>query len=525
MENNTGGDPADAQAMFQEAIHLHRNGMVEKAMHIYRQIIAINPEDSDTLHMSGIGAFQSNDMTSAQNLLLRAVEIAPGNPAFRNDLANILRSSGQTDRAIHHYKEAIRLKPDYAIALNNLGATMNDILMYNDAEQYLLRAIEIKPDYAEAYYNCGNTYKGLKDIDRAVTCYNQAIKFNHPKAYINLGVILMDMGRQTDAIQCYRQALKALPDNTIAYNNLGTVLTSQGKLKEAIACHRKCLEINPNLHQTRSNLLLALHYTDEISPKELFKEHKKWAAIYALCINSPEYSFKNDRDPEKRLKIGYISPDFKTHPVAHFIEPVIASHNRTAFEVYCYSDAADTDHVTKEIRHLCDRWKDTCCMDDDKVSSIIRSEGIDILVDLAGHTANNRMGVFARRSAPVQVTYLGYPDTSGLQTMDYRITDASADPPGMTDHLHSERLIHMPNGFLCYRPPKDTPGIKPLPAHDPGSITFGCFNNRAKITMEMICIWSHILENVPKSRIFLKFKNRLGQQEKTRITEGFTQNH
>jgi len=524
MDTNKNEKPANTQIMFQDALHLHRKGMIKDAMQIYRQIIDIRPQDSDTLHMMGIGAFQSNDIESAVDLLGRAVEISPDRADFKNDFGNVLKYTGQTDRAIQNYKEAIKIRPNYAIAFNNLGATMNDISKHHDAEQYLLRAIELKPDYAEAYYNCGITYKELGEIGKAIENYNHAISYSYPKAYINLGVALMDIGNEVDAIKYFKQAIKILPNSTDAYNNLGNTLSNQGNPKKAVICYKKCLEINPNLHKARSNLLLTLHYTDTASPEEIFLEHKKWSDIHELPIQT-RHPHNNDRAHDKKLRIGYISPDFRSHPVAHFIEPILASHDRTSFDVYCYCDVNSADHVTQRIKALPVIWRDICRMSDNAATDLILKDRIDILIDLAGHTANNRLMVFAQKPAPVQATYLGYPDTTGLISMDYRIVDFFTDPPGTTEHIHTEELSRMPHGFLCYSPPGNTPEPCPVPALESGHITFGCFNKRSKITDEAINTWSAILSSVPDSRLFLKFKNFLCHEEKSIIIELFSKNN
>ncbi len=524
IETNVDGSSCSMQDLFQKALLLHQKGMIEDAKSIYGQIIRINPEDPDALHMMGIAAFQSGDISTSQGLLNKAVQLCPDRASFRSSLGNILKLAGKTDEALCMYKEAIRLKPEYAEAHNNLGATLNDAQRYDEALNYLLQALKINPDYTEAYYNLGNTYRGLGDINKAIDNYNQAIKNNYPNAYVNLGVTLMDMGNELDAIGYFKQAIKMQPDNMDAYNNLGSVMTSQGNLQQAVLCYRKCLEINPTLHKTRSNLLLVLHYTDDTSPEEIFLEHKKWADIHALPLKTI-HSHGNEKDPDKKLRIGYISPDFLSHPVAHFIEPVLASHDRDSFDVYCYSDVASPDHVTERLKMLTVTWRNIYRMTDEAVTDLILKDHIDILIDLAGHTANNRLRVFAQKPAPVQVTYLGYPDTTGLDTMDYRIIDSFTDPAGRADYLHTEELVRMPYGFLCYRPPEHTPEPGPLPALKSGVITFGCFNKRAKITADMINTWSSILGIVPYSRIFLKFKNFLSDQEKSSITDLFMKNN
>ena len=232
----------------------------------------------------------------------------------------------------------------------------------------------------------------------------------------------------------------------------------------------------------------------------------------------------NEKLPERRLRVGYVSPNFHQHSVAYFIEAVIASHDRSAYEIICYSDVARPDSVTDRIKSLTGSWRDILGMSHEQAAGLIRSDQIDILVDLAGHTAGNRMLLFARKPAPVQVTYLGYPSTTGLTTMDYRITDRFADPPGQTDHLHTEELVHLPQGFLCYKPPGQTPDVADLPFIASGGITFGSFNHLAKITPEVVRLWSNILNSLPDAQIILKAKPLFDMGTQQLLREMFVQN-
>lgn len=509
--------------LFGEALRLHREGKVEEAKGMYGQILGENPEDPDALHMMGIASFQSGEIFTAEDLLNKAVQLCPERPDFRCSLGNVLKPAGRVSEAVRMFEEAIRLNPEYAEAHNNLGATMNDAGKPDEALPHLLQALKLRPDYADASYNLGNAYKGLQDIDKAIEYYNQAIKKGFPDACINLGITLMDIGNEVDAISFFKQAMKLKPSSIEAYNNLGSALTGQGNLREAALCYRKCLEIDPSLHKTHSNLLLAMHYSDTASPEEIFLEHTKWAEMHALHVEVI-HSGRTDKKPDKKLRIGYVSPDFRSHPVMHFIEPILASHDRDSFEVFCYSDSAHPDHVTERLKMLPVTWRDICRMTDEAVSNLILEDNIDILIDLAGHTANNRLKVFAQKPALIQATYLGYPDTTGLLTMDYRLVDSVTDPPGSAERLSTEKLVRIPHGFLCYRPPECTPAPGPLPVLKSGVITFGCFNKRAKITKNAINAWSAILGNVPRSRVFLKFKNFLSEQEKAGITGLFMEN-
>jgi len=285
------------------------------------------------------------------------------------------------------------------------------------------------------------------------------------------------------------------------------------------------LELNPDYVSAHSNFLYGLHHLAEIEPVQLFDQHQLWATRHAEPVASDIPSHQNDRKPNRRLRIGYVSPDFRTHSVAYFMEALLENHDRSAFEIFCYSDVALKDTTSVRFENLADCWRDIAGMPDENVAQWVLNDRVDILVDLAGHTAKNRMLLFARKPAPVQVSYLGYPNTTGLDTVDYRITDSWSDPPGQTDHLYTEKLLHLPHGFLCYTPPKTSPAAGNLPAERSGFITFGSFNNRAKITPEVIKIWSMILILVPNARLYIKSKSLSDSATQKSLHDKFIENN
>ena len=249
-----------------------------------------------------------------------------------------------------------------------------------------------------------------------------------------------------------------------------------------------------------------MNYDSRYDAGTVFKEHLEFANKIAEPLSSILLRHTNDHDPARRLRIGYVSPDFRRHSVAYFIEPVLSSHNRERHEIFCYSDVLHHDHddVTKRIQKYADQWRNIVGMSDEMVSEQIRSDKIDILIDLAGHTGGNRMLLFARKPAPVQVSWMGYPATTGLSTMDYKIVDSYTDPPGMTEQFYTENLIRMPESFLCYLPYEESPDIGPPPSLKEGRITFGSFNNFSKVSTEILGIWTRILRELPGSRLILK---------------------
>ena len=316
--------------------------------------------------------------------------------------------------------------------------------------------------------------------------------------------------------------------NAIALNNKGGQLLSQGMAKEAIDQYQMALVLAPEKPFIQSNYLYALNYQSTPDMEKIFAAHKKFGEFHenvaakSAAVQSPITSNAatstatsaainsaiNAVTTEQRLlRIGYVSSDFRHHAVSHFIEPVLAAHDKNKFQLFAYYHHTVVDDMTKRIQSHVSHWRSLVGKSDADIAAMIRADGIDILIDLAGHTATNRLPMFARKPAPLQVTWLGYPNTTGLSTMDYRVTDSFADPPGMTDAFHTEKLHRMPETFSCYSAPADAPAVSPLQAKRTGRVTFGSFNNFAKITAEVITVWSNILKRIPTATLFLKYKD------------------
>ena len=308
--------------------------------------------------------------------------------------------------------------------------------------------------------------------------------------------------------------------NAIALNNKGGQLLAQGMAKEAIDQYQMALVLAPEKPFIQSNYLYALNYQTTSDMEKIFAAHKKFGEFHenvaakSTALQSPITSnaatstaISAATNEQRPLRIGYVSSDFRHHAVSHFIEPVFAAHDKNKFQLFAYYHHTVVDDMTKRIQSHVSHWRSLVGKSDSDIAAMIRADGIDILIDLAGHTATNRLPMFARKPAPLQVTWLGYPNTTGLSTMDYRITDAFADPPGMTDAFHTEKLHRMPETFSCYSAPADAPAVSPLQAKRKGRVTFGSFNNFAKITAEVITVWSNILKRIPTATLFLKYKD------------------
>ena len=502
---------------------LQSQGKLSEAITCYQKAVQQHPEYAEAFNNMGIAYKNQNLLVAAVVCYRQALKVKPGYAAACNNLGNAHREQGKLNEAKRWYQKALRFKPDFAEAYNNLGNVLRQKGRINEAIINYQSALKIKTDYAEVHNNLGNAFQEQKAFPRAIECYHSALKYNpnNHTAYNNLGNAYQKQGQLNQAINCYYKAVALRRDYFEAFNSLANALIEFGKIPEALEYYGKALEINPAYTVAHSNFLLAMHYQPSSALSSYLAEAEKcWQQQAGSCLKP--VSFEHPIVSPKRLKIGYVSPDFYQHSVSFFFMPLLQNHDRNQVEVFCYSEVRFSDYLTDQIKKLSDHWRSTVGFTDDEVAEQIKKDGIDILVDLAGHTAGNRLPVFARRPAPVQITWLGYPNTTGMPDMDYRLTDEIADPVREADKYHSETLIRLPGGFLCYRPPDGAPDISGLPAHRTGRITFGSFNNLPKINEAVIALWSRLLLQVPESGLLLKSKQFADVRVRQQLLDLFT---
>ncbi|HXI99713.1 MAG TPA: tetratricopeptide repeat protein, partial [Micropepsaceae bacterium] len=417
--------------------------------------------------------------------------------------------------------QAIALKPGYAEAFYNRGVALQELKCPDEAVASYNQAIALKPGYVEAFNNRAVALRDVMRWDEALASCSQAIalKPGYAEAFNNRGTVLEGMDRLDEALASYDEAIRLKPDYADAIGNRGTVLKDQAHLDEALAAFRTALDLDPSNAGIHSNLLFNLHYREPYEPQAIFAEHRNWAGRHA----SPQRLALAgiDRDPDKRLRIGYVSADLRTHSVSFFLEPLLAARDRGAFDVICYANSLTADTTTARLQALAEGWRHIGNLDDEQAAAVVQADAIDILVDLSGHTPGNRLTLFSRKPAPIQVTYLGYPDTSGVDAIDYRFTDEWADPPGRTEQFHTEKLVRLPQGFLCYLPPASCPPVSPLPMLQEGHVTFGSFNNLAKVSPTIVGHWAAILAAIPGSRLLLKSKALAGNGAREHLRQQF----
>jgi len=316
-----------------------------------------------------------------------------------------------------------------------------------------------------------------------------------------LGNALTELGELDAAVPHYQRARDIQPNNPVIRYNLGLIQMWRGYLDAAIEELGTACRLNPAYLLAQTSYIMALHYSDRVSAEGIAATIREWAAVFAQQY--PEQAQPATAERPGRLRVGFLSGDLRTHSVAHFLEPIASARDRDAFEYLFYSTCPQQDNVTERLRSYADSWRDVWQLGDDALIQQIQADRIDILVDLSGHTEFNRLAVFARRAAPVQVSYLGYPNSTGMPTMDYRITDAEADPHPLADSLHSERLLRLPDAQWCFRPFGAIAAPGPLPARDAGFVTFGSFNNVTKVSDTLLQCWKQILTNAPTARLRL----------------------
>jgi protein O-GlcNAc transferase len=368
------------------------------------------------------------------------------------------------------------------------------------------------PAAASAVLIAAGVFHQARRLDRAERYYLRALEAGpSAQVYINLGHLCHFTGRMMEAIEWRRKAIALRPEDPALGADLATSLIFLGCKDEGLDLFRKAAGTSGN-PAIGSMALMNLHYQPSLDNQALFEEHRRWADRHApLSLARTEHA--NDRSPDRRLRIGYVSADFRTHPVAYFFEPLLEGHDRRAVEVFAYSQVACPDPVTWRLQARFDHTRNICGLDDRAVATLIENDRIDVLVDLAGHTGGNRLTVFAYKPAPVQATYLGYPDTTGMEQMDYRLTD-QLSTPAECQRFYTERLVYLPGGFLCYRPPEWAPEIPPPPRSVRGIVTFGAFNDSCKVNAPLMALWARILEATPGSRLL--FKSRAGEDPQVR---------
>lgn len=525
--------------LIEQGLAHHQRGQLNLADSSYQKALAIEPNDPDALHYLGVLRHYEGRSSAAADLMAKAVSLRPNDAAASNNLGVVLDALSRREEAVKAYDRAIAIQPDYAEAWNNRGNAFLGLARPSKALESYDRALALKPDYAEAHNNRGVALHDLRRFAEAVASFDRALgaTTNYAEAFNNRGAALLALGDATYALESfdralafnpdyaealfnrgnalvelkqydaaiasYGRALAVRPDYAKALNNRGNAVKDQGRLNEALALYHQALaaKANPDFY---SNLLFAQQYMEGYSDADLFATAREYGARFGVSATPKTYS--NNRQPTRRLRIGYVSGDFHSHPVGFFSARVLESHNRAAVEVYCYSNNTKIDHMTQRFRGAANHWRNIADMSDPDASTLIARDRIDILVDLSGHTARNRLPLFALRPAPVQASWLGYPGTTGLAAIDYLVMDEYAVLPG-EESCYTEAIVRLPHGRFCYSPPDYAPSLVDPPSLHRDFVTFGSFNNVSKIGPKVMALWASILQATPNSRLLFKWRS------------------
>lgn len=522
------------------------------AEELARAIVEAAPLFDAGLQILGVALGEQGKYEEAVKYCAEAMAQHPDSPHQKNSLANYLTHTGELERAEQLYREALALSPGLPDATYNLGKLLVKLRRYAEAEHYLQQAVQMAANDPSVYYSLGICMYQAGNFNQAVLWFRLAHSLDPKNADIvyNIATCLQDCAQHEEAIEEYQQALELNPnfydallrmamshfarqrldiarefaenylqhcpeseskDDLNALMMLSAVSKAKGKHSEAIEIEKRIIEKYPEINVNFSNLLLDMVYSDEYSQEELFSWCKKFAEIYEKPIFDPSYQHPNDPDPERKLRIGYVSADFFNHSVSYFTLPLIARHDKEKFEVFTYATRNVASYVTEQYKKET-RWVPVLGMNDEDLAKRVQEDNIDILIDLSGHTGGNQLLAFAHKPAPVQVTWLGYPFSTGLSSIDYRLVDAIVEPEGMTEHLNTETLVRIPGMFCAYRPSINQPDrlltgeldVRPTPAKQHGYITFGCCNNIAKVTDYTLQLWARVLEACPGAKLLIE---------------------
>ncbi len=467
----------------------------------------------------GWAAHQSGDYSRAESIYREVLRGRPTNPNAWCYLGMVCHDTGRYQEAVKSYEKALRLHPSFPVAYNNMGNSLISLGKLTEAATSCRRALELNPGYSKAYHNLGIAQLQLGQLESAIQNFDVARADQPRDASINfeLGAALYRQGRLDEALSFLLEVVAREPDRADAHYLLGAVLSAQGNLDQSLVHCRRALQLEPDHLKAASTILCCVRYDPDADPDEIHREHVRWGQRYADVGAARRHD--NDRERDRVLRVGYCSPDLRDHPVATFLEPILTFHDPARVHSVCYAQVPVPDATTARMRALSHSWRSIAGMSDAAVADLMQADGIDILVDLAGHTGESRLRVFAHKPAPVQVTYLGYPGTTGLAGMDYRLVDGVTEPIGEPNR-NTEELVRLPHGFCCYATPSGAPAVTALPALERGYVTFGSLHKAIKINRRVLDLWAEVLRSLPDARLLL-FRDDLTESVQTQLRHQF----
>jgi predicted O-linked N-acetylglucosamine transferase (SPINDLY family) len=485
-----------------------RRGQFPQAVTAYRQALTLESGNAGVMANLGTVLREMGELTEAVELLRAAAELEPAVASHSVNLGIAYWNQGNFSAAERTLNDTLTRAPDDADAAFNLGNALHGLGRQHEAIDRYRQAVKLRPEYADALINLGNVHTELGEFALGMEAYDAALRA-HPDSVValnNAACLMRMLGHIDDAESALCRALQLDPGNAALHDTLANVYKDAGDLDAAIASFRKSLELDPGSAPTHSNLAYTLSFqASEAGPviEECLRWNERFAAGLPRCAHHPDGRDHTERgEPNRRLKIGYVSPDFRDHCQSLFTIPLLSRHDHAAFEIFCYASIKRPDDHTRRIAGYADVWRDVRALNDEALCRLIREDRIDILVDLTMHMAGGRPLLFARKPAPIQIAWLAYPGTTGIGAMDYRLSDPRLDPDGFDAH-YSERTLRLPDSYWCYDPLTRGPGVNELPAIDRGYLTLGCLNNPCKLTDHTLRLWGGVMRALPTARLLL----------------------
>lgn len=560
---NTSKDsiPGNIDTWLGQAVAQLQQGRLTEAETLFERILRANPDHADANHLLGVIAIQRGQYGLAARQIAKAIQQSPRAAMLHNNLGYALYMAGHLNEALSAFEQAVRLDPNLSDAFCNAGNTLAKLGRANEALATYNRTIQLNPKHADGHFKRGNILLAAGRAREAEDSYRRTLGLNphNAVAYNNLAVALVHLGRLDEGLAACDQAIKLKPDYAHAYNcrgdalcklrrleealqacdkvielkpdyadahfNRGNVLLAAGRIEEAEACYHRALELNPQNAGLHSNILFTQAARAMLPFDQMRDALLRWDEVHGEEGRKNPLPARPAVDISgRRRRIGYVSPHLRSHVVNFFFEPLLAAHDRTRFEIFCYAsyDESRSDEVTHRLRTIAEHWRFVGDKDDAALARLIHEEGIDILVDLAGHTSDNRLKAFTFRPAPVQITYLGFFAGTGLATMDYWITDEVLHPHD-TSELGTEIIYRLPRCWVCYQPSPQAPEVALCPTAD-ARVVFGSFNDLSKLTPEVIETWSQILQRLPGSRLLVMARTLGDAMTRSLLTERFAAN-